>query len=402
MAQLPDRQQKTPLNTRPAGTGSAEVRRYLREIAEAMDDRAHRLGEHAAQTQALWARQAFGPVPDDPVGRAHWEQRASVVAAYRERYGYSHPGDPIGPEPAKTSPEVRAAWHGALNALGPVDGIDLRGCTDGDLWLRRSTYERETAWAPPHVAEQLRLMREAQRDANVNLVRAEHEHRACQRPLAAARLRHLARIWRALETKAAREAEIFAAVQESRRQWEAVTQATRRIAIAADLELRRRHPRRPIAPLRTHPAERDGSVCLPPGGDPWMQLTLDGTAHPLGAASSGPHGKERAPQGQRAEVIGQLMLGLTPSTAHHEIPGLVLRIRDNAKAAQAKLDELAGLPEPGTDMDNPPGLAWPITQRRDRDAVLQPPQPEVVPSARVVERYHAVPGNADRPEQERG
>ena len=393
-----------PWADRVPDTGSAEMNRYLRELAEAMDDRVRRLGEHAAQTQPLWARQAFGPVPDDPVGRADWEQRASVVAAYRERYGYAHPGDPIGPEPAKTSPEARAAWHAALNALGRVDGIDLRGCTDGDLWLRRSTYERETAWAPPHVAEELRLMRQAERDAHVNAVRAEHEHRAAHDPQTAARHQHLARIWRALEAKAAREAEMFAAVQETRRQWEAVTQTTRRIAIAADLELRRRHPDLPIPPLRPHPAEQDG--------DP---RTVHRTSRPgysspsterrtlLARRSSGRQRDERAPHKQDAEANGQLMLGLTPGTAHHEIPEHVLRIRDNAKIAQAKLDELAGLREPAADADDlSPGLAWPVAQQRDRDAVLQPPQPEVVPSARIAEQYQAATADAVHPEPERG
>ena len=132
-------------------TGSAEMNRYLAELAEAMDDRVRRLGEHTAQTQPLWARQALGPLPHGLLARAGWERRASLVAAYRERYGYSHPADPIGPEPAKTSPEQRAAWHAALNALGRINGIDVRGCSDGELWLRRATYERETAWAPPHV-----------------------------------------------------------------------------------------------------------------------------------------------------------------------------------------------------------------------------------------------------------
>ena len=283
-----------PWAVRVPDTGSAEVNRYLAELAEAMDDRARRLGEHAADTQPLWARQAFGPLPDDPVGRADWEQRASVVAAYRERYGYAHPGDPIGPEPAKTSPEAHAAWHTALHALGRVDGIDLRGCTDGDLWLRRSCYERETAWAPPHVSEELRLMRQAERDAHVNAVRAEHEHRAAHDPQTAARHQHLARIWRALETKAAREAQMFAAVHETRQQWEAVTQATRRIAIAADLELRRRHPGMPIPPLRPHPAEREGIAGSAPDELAWVQLTLDGTAHPVGATASGQPRNERA------------------------------------------------------------------------------------------------------------
>ena len=79
----------------------------------------------------------------------------------------------------------------------------------------------------------------------------------------------------------------------------------------------------------------------------------------------------------------------------------MLRIHDNAKAAQAKLDELASLHEPATDADDlSSGLAWPAIQQRDRDAVLQPPQPEVVPAMRIVERYHAA--EADRPEPEQG
>jgi hypothetical protein len=266
-------------------TGSAELNRYLTEVAEAMDDRIRRLGEHAAQTQPLWARQAFGPPPPDPAERAGWQQRASVVAAYRERYRYAHPADPIGPEPARTSPEARAAWHAALGALDRIDGVDVRGCTDGDLWLRRGTYERETAWAPPHVAEQLRLIRLAKRDAHINAIRAEHEARASADGHAAARHRQLGGIWRALEAKAAREAELFAAAQETRRQWEAVTETTRLIAIAADTELRRRHPDLPLAPLRPHPAEATG---LTPAGrtgpagqrDAPVQLTLFGMAHP--------------------------------------------------------------------------------------------------------------------------
>jgi hypothetical protein len=289
-----------PWASRIPDTGSAEVNRYLRELAEAMDDRVRRLGEHAAQTQPPWARQSFGPVPDSPIERADSEQRAGVVAAYRERYGHTQPGDPIGPEPAKTSPKARAAWHTALAALGRVDGIDLRGCTDGDLWLRRNTYERETAWAPRHVTEELRLMRQAERDAHVNAVRAEHERRAARDPRTAARHQHLARIWRALEAKAAREAKMFAAVQETRRQWEAVTQATRRIAIAADLELRRRHPGLPIPPLRPHPAEREGPADSAPDESTWEQRTLDGAAHTVDAGSSGQRRNEHATDNRTA------------------------------------------------------------------------------------------------------
>ena len=133
-----------------------------------------------------------------------------------------------------------------------------------------------------------------------------------------------------------------------------------------------------------------------------MQLTLDGTAHPLPIGSSQPQ-RMGAPDRQPAEADGQLMLGLTPHTAHHEIPEHVLRIRDNAKIAQAKLDDLISLRQPATDADDiSPGLAWPAAQQRDRDAVLQPPQPEVVPSTRIVEQHHAVMANGPHPDPERG
>ena len=370
-------------------TGSADLDRYLRELAEAMDDRVRRLGEHTAATQPSWARQALGPVPADPVARLDWEQRASLVAAYRERYGYAHPADPIGPEPAKTSPEARAAWHAALGALGRVDGIDLRGCTDGDLWLRRGTYERETAWAPPHVAEELRLMRIAERDAHVNAVRAEHEQRAAHDEQTAARHQQLARIWRALEAKAATEADMFAAAQDTRRQWETVTETTRRIAIAADLELRRRHPDLQIPPLRPHPAEADGT---PSPANP---------APPAGVDRQ-PGRTEPAASDRRA-ADAELTLGLTMQAAHEQIPEQVLRIRENASIAQARLDDLAHLPLPGTDAhDLSPGPAWPTPAGPERDAVLQPPRPDVVPSARVLERYHATQPEAGPAEAEPG
>jgi hypothetical protein len=223
-----------PWAERLSSTGSADLDRYLHELAEAMDDRTRRLGEHTAMTQASWACEALGPVPGDSIARLAWEQQASRVAAYRERYGYTHPADPIGPAPANANPEARAAWHAALSALGHTDGVVLRGCTDGELWLHRSAYERETAWAPPHVADDLRLIRIAERDARVNAIRADHEGHATQDDQAAARHQQLARVWCALEAKAATEAQMFAAAPDTRLQWETVTEPTRRAAVVAD------------------------------------------------------------------------------------------------------------------------------------------------------------------------
>ena len=45
------------------------------------------------------------------------------------------------------TPDIRAAWHEALAALGPADGPDVRGMPDGMLWHLRDTYPIETAWA---------------------------------------------------------------------------------------------------------------------------------------------------------------------------------------------------------------------------------------------------------------
>jgi hypothetical protein len=394
-----------PWTERVPDMGSQELDRYMNELAAAMDDRSRRLGEHAAQTQPLWAQQALGPVPDDPVARADWEQRASLVASYRERYGFAHPAEPIGPAPGKTSPEARAAWQAAMTAISQVDGSDLAGCTDGDLWLRRGTYERETAWAPPHAAEELRLMRLTERDAHVNAIRAEHESRAAKDEQIAARHQQLAGIWRALEAKASKEAAMFTAVQDTRQQWEAVTETTRRIAIAADIELRRRYPGMQFEPLRPHPNEAV-SIAYPdePGvvrEEVWIQDTLDGS--PRLADDSTHSTPQREPAtSMQTETEGQLALGLTPETVYAEIPEQVLRIRQNAQIAQAKLDELAHTALPGAEEDDPsPGEAWPVTAGSERDAVLQPPKPDVVPSARV-RAHRAAEASAGHAEAERG
>ena len=208
-------------------------------------------------------------------------------------------------------------------------------------------------------------MRIAERDAHVNAVRAEHESRAAHDQQTAARHRQLARIWRALEAKAAREADMFAAVQETRRQWEAVTETTRRIAIAADLELRRRHPgmhdrAAPPAPRRGRQASPTPEQRGPVRDDVWIQDTLDG--RPDISDNARATSRRTSRTGQAARHHGQLALGLTPETAHDEIPEQVLRIRENAAIAQAKLDELASTPLPSRRRRRPvtrTGLAGP-------------------------------------------
>ena len=76
-----------------------------------MDDRTRRLGQHTAQTTPAWAIQRPRPGPRRSAARRDWEHKAASIAAYREMYGYDHPGDPIGPEPshASTGPAGRLA-----------------------------------------------------------------------------------------------------------------------------------------------------------------------------------------------------------------------------------------------------------------------------------------------------
>ena len=183
------RQRVYPLLPQPQGPWASRVphlpdpdrQAYLAEIAAMMDDRKQRLGQHAAQTAPAWAVTALGPVPADPAARRDWETKAASIAAYRETYGYDHPDDPIGPEPARQAPEQRAAWYEAFLALGPADGPDVRAMPDGRLWLIRDTYAAETAWAPRHVGKELRLARLGAANADLGAIRAAAEADAARK-----------------------------------------------------------------------------------------------------------------------------------------------------------------------------------------------------------------------------
>jgi hypothetical protein len=176
------------------------------------------------------------------------------VAAYREMYGYDHPTDPIGPEPSCDSPEKRAAWHAGMQALASVDGPDIRGVPDGSLWLMRDTYETETALAPKHATDQLRQVHLGAQDAQHASVRADAEAEvAGQRgddTLAGLHRTH-ARSARALQTFYEHRLPDLEQQDTQYREWDHVIEGPRRIAVAADAELHRRHPHLAIAPLKS-------------------------------------------------------------------------------------------------------------------------------------------------------
>ena len=262
-----------PWSDQVPGIADPERRAYLTEIAALMDARKDRIGEHAAEHQLPWAVAALGPVPEHPVDRLDWQKRASAIGAWRELSGYDHPTEAIGPEPATAAPDVRAAWYEALAALGPADGPDVRGMPDGRLLHLRDTYPVETAWAPRYVGDELRQVRAAAWTAHLAALRASAEAKAADsrgEHDTATRQQELAGSYHALHEVYRQRETVFAATMADRADWEAATRAQRQLAVAADAELRRRHPEQRFTPLRSAElqpatqAERD-ELTLTPG-----------------------------------------------------------------------------------------------------------------------------------------
>ena len=219
-----------------------------------MDARKDRIGEHAAEHALSWAVAALGPVPEHPLDRLDWQKKAASIGAWRELSGYDHPTEAIGPEPAAAAPDLRAAWHEAFAALGPVDGPDVRGMPDGTLLHLRDTYPVETAWAPQYVGDELRQVRAAAWNAHLAAIRATAEAKAADsrgQHDTAARQQELAGSYQALHDAYRHRETVFAAVMADRDDWDTATRAQRHLAVAADAELRRRHPGQHYPPLRS-------------------------------------------------------------------------------------------------------------------------------------------------------
>ena len=69
------------------------------------------------------------------------------------------------------------------------------------------------------------------------------------------------------------------------------------------------------------------------------------------------------------------------------MPAQVHRIRENARKAQAEIDRLRSTPRYAEDDDDVyAGTAWGNLSHRDRDAILQPPKPHVMPASAVLQR----------------
>jgi conjugative relaxase-like TrwC/TraI family protein len=345
-----------PWSVRVHAIADPERRAYLTEVAALMGARKDRIGEHAAEHAPPWAINALGAVPTDPSALLTWQERAASIGAYRELHGYDHPTDPIGPEPGTTAPEARAAWYEAFAALGPVDGPDVRGMPDGRLLHLRDAYPLETAWAPPYVGDELRQVRASARDAHLTALRADAEATAARtrgHHQTAARHAQRAASYRALHDAYRQRESIFAAVMADRTDWEQATRAQRHLAIAADTELRRRHPDQPFSPLRS--------------------------AEPEPAATDT----------QRNELI------LTPELEPEGTSQWLKDLAAEHRTFAYRLADRQNLAIPAEDPDyGNLGQAFPAWPAPARSPILQPPRPEIPPSPRILER--AADRDADR------
>jgi len=137
---------------------------------------------------------------------------------------------------------------------------------------------------------------------------------------------------------------VFAAVMTDRADWEAATRAQRHLAVAADAELRRRHPDQRFTPLRS--------------------------AEPRPATGA-----------RRAELT------LTPG---QDIPEQGQWIKDLTAGRRTFADRLADRQSLLIPSEDPGygslGQAFPSWTGPPAGAILQPPKPEIRPSSRVLER----------------
>ncbi|MGD9528652.1 MAG: MobF family relaxase [Pseudonocardia sp.] len=139
-----------------------EWRDYLTALSAAADNRAGELGAAAAVERPRWAIDALGPVPADLNERQAWQQRAAVVAGYRELSGHSDDSDALGPAPKPGQVEAYAAYRAAWRALGrpEIDRAEHE-MSDGQLRARIRAWEREQTWAPRYVGNELAGTRQA-------------------------------------------------------------------------------------------------------------------------------------------------------------------------------------------------------------------------------------------------
>lgn len=162
-----------------------------------------------------------------------------------------------------------------------------------------------------------------------------------------------------------------------------MTEPTLRLARAADLELKRRGALSPGDHLVS--AEPEGFTYPEPDSqraevraEVWVQPRLDGGVEK-------PRTTEPATPAQREEQILRA-LGLTLDYDQPELPLQVSQIAAYNRQRQAEIDERRSMRIPAEEPDELDlGEAWNVLAGRHRDAIIQPPRPQIPAAREVIE-----------------
>ena len=226
-------------------TGRPDWDTYLGELAQAADQRAAVLAAELADDPPEWLTAALGPVPADAEGLELWSGRAATVAGWRELRGLDkaeQADEALGAAPEAGQVEAYAAYRAAWRALGrpEIDREELE-LSDGQLRVRVRAHQREAAWAPRYVGNELAGTRQAatraQQDAELRRAEAAAAAEDAERERLAAEADQAAALAETLEARAGELVEL----DDARSGWLAHTAGTRAAAERASAELAARH-----------------------------------------------------------------------------------------------------------------------------------------------------------------
>jgi hypothetical protein len=215
---------------------------YLTTLARDADTRAAELGEQIAAEQPQWAVEALGRPPAKPGrDRDAWIAAVGTVAAHRDLIGHDAGDDALGPPPKPGQVEQYASWRAAWRALGRPEADRAEAeMSNGQLRVRVRALQREQAWAPPYVAEELAGVRQAaERERRTATLRAA-EADASDDDSTRERLRTEADQAKALAQVLDAQAAELQIADDARAVWLAHTAATRAAAERASHELEAR------------------------------------------------------------------------------------------------------------------------------------------------------------------
>jgi len=219
----------------------------------------------------------------------------------------------------------------------------------------RATYATETAWAPRHVGRELRAIRSSADDAGLAGIRSQAEERVARQrgqDEIAARHAALARSYAAMEAFYRQHETELEQTMQARRDWEHATEQPRRLAVASDAELRRRHPGQRLEPLRS--------------------------AEPV------------VTEQEREQLV------LVAGSDSYQTPEWIAELAAERRAVRERLAGRGGLRMRGAERDRD-GIAasWPGRAARTGGAILQPPAPVMRPAPAMM-RQRAAGFGAER------